>query len=97
MNNGTLEIVQVEKGADESAYTCVARNARGKTARSTFYINVIGKFGNGSETVRFTSVRLLIRLKREFENIEAHSRPEQQAVTYVDLGLVDWISLNGFS
>ena len=44
VSNGTLEIVQVEKGADESAYTCVARNARGKTAKSTFYINVIGRF-----------------------------------------------------
>ena len=43
VSNGTLEIVQIEKGTDESAYTCQVKNARGKKAQSTFYVNVIGK------------------------------------------------------
>lgn len=67
MSNGTLEIVQVEKGADESAYTCVARNARGKTAKSTFYINVIGKFEtvrNGLVCATFNSVKARIASSR---------------------------------
>ena len=42
INNGTLEIVQVEKSSDESAYTCQVF-ARGKKTQATFYVNVIGK------------------------------------------------------